>query len=150
MSKASSSSSSNLKYNVLLVGKDILVREITCKMLSKLKVRCESASDYNNAVSIYNQQHNSARPFDGVIIDVDMFGGDEAEDLIERIKEINSKVGVVLFSRTSSGPLMMDYGNNAIRGRVIKPFELDELRIVLHNLLDGEEVLQKIPFTGEG
>ena len=116
---------------ILLVDDEEMVLEVGVKMLEKLGYTVLEAKGGREAVEVYNKNKDEV---DMIILDMIMpeMGGGEAYD---RIKEINSKVKVLLSSGYSIDGQASEILRRGCDGFIQKPFSVKELSGRIRDIL---------------
>lgn len=104
-------------------------------MLDRLEIGCTAVTSRDEAVTVYHESIREARRFDAVMIDLDTFGDNEAEELIRGLCRIDPFAMVIISSQTTRNPLMVDYRNINIHKRILKPYTVESLGSVIRELL---------------
>jgi len=123
------------KPNVLVVDDDTAVRELLVEGLDTFGYPAITASDIDEAFEIVKRQ-----PIGLVLSDIDMPGGDGLQ-LLKRIKEYDADLDVIMVT----GAVDADTAVQAIRrgasDYVTKPFNLDEVQIVVARTLEKRRLI---------
>ncbi len=123
------------KLNVLVVDDDTAVRELLVEGLETFGYPSVTASDIDEAFEIVKRE-----PIGLVLSDIDMPGGDGFQ-LLQRIKEHDADLDVIMVT----GAVDADTAVQAIRrgasDYVTKPFNLDEVQIVVERTLEKRRLV---------
>jgi len=123
------------KLNVLVVDDDAAVRDLLADGLDSFGYPSVTASGIDEAFEIVKNQ-----PLRLVLSDIDMPGGDGMQ-LLERIKSYDTGLDVIMVT----GAVDADTAVQAIRqgasDYVTKPFNLDEVQIVLERTLEKRRLI---------
>jgi two-component system, cell cycle sensor histidine kinase and response regulator CckA len=122
---------------VLVMDDEPMLREIAGELLREVGYEREYARDGAEAVRIYRQAMESGRPFDAVILDLTVPGGMGGEEAIKKLLEIDPDARVIVSSGYSEHPIMANFRDYGFRAVISKPYRLDELSKVLHELIMG-------------
>jgi signal transduction histidine kinase/CheY-like chemotaxis protein len=118
---------------ILVVDDEAMVLDIGTEMVSKLGYRTEAALNGEEAVALFQENHND---IDLVILDLIM-PGVSGGDTYDRLKSIDPEVNVLLasgYSIDSQARTLIDKGCN---GFIQKPFTLEALSEKIDALLSG-------------
>ena len=126
------------KWKILLMDDEVMVREVTGKMLSRMGHRVEFAEEGAQAVEMYKKARESAAPFDAVILDLTIRGGMGGKEAIRKLIEIDSGVKGIVSSGYSGDPTLTDFKKCGFRGAVGKPYKIDELSRVLQKVIEDD------------
>ena len=122
-------SSSEAKFNVLVVDDNESMREVLTIMLSRRGFRCESATNGTEAMQKVKQSN-----FDAVITDLRM----PEMDGIVLTRELNqhfSDLPVMIMTAQLDESLVESVVSAGARELLRKPFEISELMTRLHKML---------------
>ena len=120
---------------VLLVDDEETVRRVGASMLGRLGCQVETASDGRAAVEIFAEDPSR---FDCVILDLTIPGGMGGKETMKRLLDIDPNVKAVVSSGYSSDPIMADYRQYGFHAIVPKPYKVEELSQVLHDIISGQ------------
>lgn len=82
-------------------------------------------------------------PFDIVITEVDTLGMKGVE-VIRKFKELQSDVTMIAISNYNSVPLAVEAMKQGAYNYVTKPFNLDELKIVVQNAIERQKLIEEV------
>lgn len=126
------------KGRILVMDDERAVREVVTMMLEYLGYEVECASNGSEALDIYL---NPGTPFDAVIMDLTIPGGMGGREAIMKFLEADPFVKAIVSSGYSNDPVMANYKQYGFSGIIAKPYKIEELGRVLHNVLKNEEDL---------
>jgi signal transduction histidine kinase/FixJ family two-component response regulator len=131
---------------ILVMDDEELIRKTTCRILSEVGYEVESVKNGNGAIDLYLEAKLSARPFDLVIMDLTIPGGLGGKEAIKELFKLAPEAKVIVSSGYSDDPIMEDFKKYGFKGAVVKPYNITELRRVIHEVLTaGEEQGVKSP-----
>ncbi len=84
---------------------------------------------------VHQEDKDSTKPFDVVIIDLNIRGGMGGKETIKNLLEIDPKVKGLVSSANSTDPLMIDFEKHGFSGAVNKPYNIEELSRTLDKLI---------------
>jgi DNA-binding response OmpR family regulator len=125
---------SGKRARLLILDDDELLLETISGLLAKLNIDSDTAVNVDEALSKYRSMKEAGRPYDAVILDLNIPGAPVGQEIIDRFREIN-KVTIIVTSGDRNDPIMEDYRKYGLAGRIIKPFKIDDLREVLNSVL---------------
>lgn len=99
----------------------------------------EVAKDGEEAIEKYIKAKKEGQPFDGLILDLTIPGGMGGKEAIMRLKEINPDVKAIVASGYSNDPVMANFRDYGFSGVVSKPFRVNKLSWVLHDMIDEKD-----------
>ena len=123
------------KGRILIMDDEEAVRDVTGEILRRLGYEVEFAKDGDEAVDIYRKHRQSGRPFDAVIMDLTVPGGQGGKDAIRAMQSIDPAVKAIVSSGYSNDPVMADFRLHGFSGVVTKPCGIHEMSRVLHAVL---------------
>jgi PAS domain S-box-containing protein len=120
---------------VLLVDDEAMILTVAQKMLEKLGYQVLTTRSGKEAIDLYEKKRGE---IDLVILDMIMpgMGGGKTSD---RLKEIDSKVKILLSSGYSINGQADEILNRGVRGFIQKPFDLEELSLKVREVLGRDK-----------
>ena len=120
---------------VLVMDDDEKLREILCRMLSRLGYEADSASDGSQAIEKFVKAKESGQPFDAVILDLTVPGGMGGKETIEKLLKIDPQVKAIVSSGYSDDPIMADFKNYGFSAVIAKPYRVVALSEILQRVI---------------
>ena len=120
---------------ILLMDDEEDVRQTTGDVLMRLGYTVEFADDGLRAIDLYQEARNAGTPFDAVIMDLTIPGGMGGKETMKKLLEIDHDVVGVVSSGYCNDPILAQYRDYGFCGVVTKPYNMEELSRVLHELL---------------
>jgi CheY-like chemotaxis protein len=114
---------------------EAIVRDVTGQILKNLGYDVEFAGDGSEAIELYQKAKESGKPFDLVIMDLTVPGGMGGKEAIHRLIEIDPDVRAIVSSGYADNLVMSDFRQYGFKGVVAKPYKIQQLALVLHNVL---------------
>jgi len=125
---------------ILVMDDEETIRNVTEKILTELGYEARCASDGAETIALYQDAARSGRPFDAVIMDLTIPGGMGGKEAIRQLLSIDPKVTAIVSSGYSNDPIMSDFEKYGFRGVATKPYRIEKLSWVLHDvLMDAKE-----------
>ncbi len=121
------------KY-ILLMDDEEMIREVAAELIEVLGYKVETAKDGAEALEKYIENKKKGKPFDVVIVDLTIPGGMGGMETGERILSLDPEAKIIVTSGYSTDPIMARFRDYGFKGRLVKPFKLEELRQVLNSL----------------
>lgn len=120
---------------ILVMDDEDMVRKVVGEMLDYLGYNVEFARDGRKAIECYKKAMESGCPYDVIILDLTVAGGMGGEKAVKKIRELDPDVNAIVSSGYSHDTVMANYQSYGFKGFVAKPFRLEELSKVLHEVL---------------
>jgi PAS domain S-box-containing protein len=125
---------------ILVMDDEESIRKVTEKILMELGYEVCCASDGAETIALYQDAARSGRPFDAVIMDLTIPGGMGGKEAIQQLLSIDPQVTAIVSSGYSNDPIMSDFEKSGFRGVATKPYRIEKLSWVLHDVLkDAKE-----------
>ena len=113
------------------------IRELLQELLQEEGFRPDCVADGAAALQFYRQALEEGAPYDCVIMDLTIPGGMGGKEAISRLRMIDPGVRAIVSSGYSNDPVMSDFSAHGFKGRVAKPYRLEDLIAVLNRVLDS-------------
>jgi signal transduction histidine kinase/CheY-like chemotaxis protein len=127
------------KGRILVMDDSDIIIEVVEVMLRRLGYEPVFAKDGASAIEIYRKSMKGDQQFDAVIMDLTIPGGVGGKEAIKEVLVINPDARVIVSSGYADDPIMSNYRKHGFCGVITKPFELYDLGIVLHKVLNDED-----------
>ena len=121
---------STAPMRVLVVDNDPAIREITRNLLEELGHKVEEAASGHEALRLVAR---AGKPFDGVLLDMNMPGESGSGCFDALIKE-SPGLSIAVMTGSRGRDIFKEFGERPISGYLLKPFYIDELISVLGQL----------------
>jgi DNA-binding NtrC family response regulator len=122
--------------NILIMDDEEIIRDSMGEILTFLGYQVESSKNGEEAIEKYIRAKDSTKPFDLVILDLNIQSGMGGKDTIKELLTIDPKAKVLVSSGNSNDPVMIEYQKYGFSGIVDKPFDIKELSETLHRLIE--------------
>lgn len=122
---------------VLIMDDESQVLEIVGEMLIHLGYEPGFAADGAEAVDLYRQAMHEGIPFAAVILDLTIPGGMGGKETITKLLQLDPSVKAIVSSGYSNDPVMAEFSMYGFKGVVSKPFDIEQLSRVLHEVLSS-------------
>jgi len=122
---------------ILVMDDDKLLKEMMGQMLEMMGYEAEFARDGAEAIELFKKARESGKPYDTVILDLTIPGGMGGKEAIKKLLEIDPELRSVVFSGYSDDPVMSNYHKYGFSGMMSKPFDMQTLGKVLHDVMKG-------------
>jgi PAS domain S-box-containing protein len=120
---------------VLLMDDEQIIRAVGSEMLQLLGYEVVCARDGTEAVDFYRKALEKGHAFDAVILDLTIPGGMGGKDAVSNILSLDPTAAVIVSSGYSNDQVISEYRHYGFRGAVCKPYRLQELSAILHEVL---------------
>ena len=121
--------------NILIMDDEDIVREVAGEMLNFLGYATSSAVDGDQALKLYQEALDKGEPFDAVLMDLTIPGGMGGRETMTRLLEIDPHARGIASSGYANDPIMAHFADYGFSAVVPKPYQLDELRTNLVQVL---------------
>ncbi len=120
---------------ILVLEDEPSVRAVMAKMLAKLGYQAVFAQDGQELLDRYDQGCEPGQPFAGVILDLTIPGGMGGLEACQRLRQLHPEVKTIVSSGYADDPVLADYRSYGFDGAIAKPYRLQELSTILHQVL---------------
>ncbi|MBP2145785.1 PAS domain S-box-containing protein [Methanofollis sp. W23] len=121
--------------SILLMDDEVGILETTSDILRHLGYTVATAQDGEAAVEAFASAQETGTPFDGVILDLTVPGKMGGLETMEKLKELDPAVRVLVSSGYLNDPIIKNPGKYGFYGSIGKPYLLEELNRILQDLL---------------
>jgi signal transduction histidine kinase/CheY-like chemotaxis protein len=111
------------------------IRALMGKMLAFMKFTCQYAENGEQAIKLYTDARESGNPFDLVFMDLTIPGGLGGRETIEKLVAYDPGITAVVASGYSNDPVMSKYEDYGFKGRLEKPFKVQDLKNLVARLM---------------
>jgi two-component system cell cycle sensor histidine kinase/response regulator CckA len=125
------------KGRILVMDDEPLVREVVGKMLHALGYKPVFAQEGREALELYAQGQASGEPLAAVILDLTIPGGMGGMTAIQHLLAQDPQVKAIVSSGYGGDSIMADFKSHGFQGVIAKPYRLEELAEVLHEVLNA-------------
>ncbi len=107
--------------SILLMDDEDSIREVSQNILGEFGAVVETAKNGEEAIKKYGE-----KKFDVVIMDLTVRGGMGGEQATKEILKMDKNAKIIVASGYFNSPVMAEYKKYGFKGRIIKPFKVDE------------------------
>jgi len=129
------------KGKILIMDDEEGIRDVLQALLEHIGYTSMYAPDGAKAVEMYVEAIEDRQPFDVIILDLTIPGGMGGKETMEKMREVDPDVKAIVSSGYSNDPVMANYRSYGFRGIVPKPYRIEELSQVLHDVLECDTVV---------
>lgn len=121
---------------ILFLDDDKAIQNIMYDILNHLGFDVDLADDGNKVIELYTKSITENNPYTLVITDLTVPGGMGGKETLDRLLKIDPNVTAIVSSGYSNDPVLSDFENYGFKGRLIKPYGVDQIRQVISNCLN--------------
>ncbi len=121
------------KGRILVMDDEELVLDTAAALFDFIGFDVVKAENGEEAIRIYREEMNKA-PFAAVIMDLTIPGGMGGKEAVKDILKYDPDAVVIVSSGYSSDPVMAEFEQYGFKGRIKKPYNLEELSALLKSL----------------
>ncbi len=111
-----------------------MVNDVVAEMLRKIGCDVTTAYNGNQAVDLLKTAIDSETPFDAAIVDLKSHGGLGLVQLLRKLRAIDPAVRAIISSGCWDDRLVAEYWKYGFCRRLLKPFNLHQLKSTLQCL----------------
>lgn len=130
-----SAQGAELQQRILVMDDEELVRLFAEKMLDKMGYEVVTVRDGEAAIRRYKEASETGTPFAAVIMDLSVSDGMGGKETIAVLRAYDPDVTAIVSSGYLNDPVMTDFEEYGFKGRIAKPFDIQELVSVLKSSL---------------
>ena len=123
------------KEKILVMDDEKIVRDVIISMLKHLGYNANGSEDGNEAIMLYKKAMKANSPFDIVIMDLTIPGKMGGKKAVKKLLEIDPSARVIVSSGYSNDPIMANYKQYGFKGFITKPYKIEELSEILHEMI---------------
>lgn len=129
--------SSNIqKSKILLMEDEERLGKVVQALLQQLGYDVDLTKDGSEAIELFQERWNSNQPFDAVVMDLTIPGGMGGKEAMKGLVKIDPNVKAIVTSGYSNDPVLANFKDYGFSGVIPKPYDVDELREKLSEILD--------------
>ena len=122
--------------HLLIMDDEESIRDLSAEMLGVYGYTVDSAVDGKEAIEKYISAAKTGYSFDIVIMDLTIPGGMGGKETIKKLLTIDPKAKVIVSSGYSTDPIIANYSDYGFRGRLVKPFKIEDLENELSRVME--------------
>lgn len=122
---------------VLVIDDEEMIRRSASEMLRRFGYEAEVAEDGTEGIRRYREALKKGLPFDAVIMDLTIRGGDGGKEAVRELLEIDPDAKVVVSSGYSDDPVMSNFEEHGFREVITKPYRIEEVGRILQKVIAG-------------
>ncbi len=134
---------SNIEFSVrekriLIMDDEEMILNISRKLFKYIGFKVTTAKNGEELLAEYEKSLKSGGVFDVVIMDLTIHGGMGGEEAISELLKLDKNVVAIVSSGYSNSPIMASYQEYGFKGCLVKPYKLDDIKILLNNILNNQ------------
>ncbi len=118
---------------IMVMDDDPELQEVMVEILSLLGHTVVVASEGQETLAVYQESLDNEPKFDLVILDLTIPGGMGGLETLEKLKEFNPDVKVIVSSGYSTDPIMANYAEYGFAGSITKPFTIAGIKACIES-----------------
>ncbi len=120
---------------VLFMDDEEMLRKVAKILLEEMGYEVACARDGTEAVKLFAAAQNAGAPFDVVITDLTIPGGMGGLATLEKLRQLDPDVRVIVSSGYSEDPVMASFEEHGFDAMIAKPYTQEEMSQVLSQAL---------------
>ena len=128
-----------VKAKILLMDDEAFIIKLISAVIKELGHDVTGAKNGDEAADIYKASFESGQPFDLLILDLTVKGGNGGKEAMEKILAIDPKANAIVSSGYSNDPVVADYKAYGFSGYISKPYKINELKAAINGALKSRK-----------
>lgn len=120
---------------VLFMDDDPSICSLAASMLTSLDYTFDLVRNGNEAIALYRRYLNVGRPYDVVIMDINVVGGMGGEDCFAELLQLHPEVRAIAATGYDDPELHKRFTAMGFAGYLAKPYRLGDLSVVLKSVI---------------
>ncbi len=112
---------------ILFLDDDPKICELTAGMLTALEYTHDVVRTGEDAIACYRRYLNVGRPYDAVILDLNVVGGMGGEECFKKLRDLHPEVRAIVNSGYDSEEMARRYLDMGFVGYIAKPYRVGDL-----------------------
>ena len=121
--------------SVLIMDDEEMICEVSSEILRDLGYSVTTCSNGEEAIALFNAARDAGTPFSIVILDLIIPGGMGGIETAQHILNRSPHARLIASSGYSDDPALVDFTTHGFCQTITKPYNVDELKQVLQNIL---------------
>jgi PAS domain S-box-containing protein len=121
--------------SVLVMDDEEMLRDFIGELLDHLGYEVGFAADGQETIDAYCKAKEAGKPFDCVLMDLTIPGGMGGKETIRKLRQIDPQIKAIVSSGYCDDPVMADFESYGFSGVVAKPYDAEELSVVLSRVM---------------
>jgi len=112
---------------ILVLDDEEMIRVLVNHMLTRLGYEVVITADGAETLTCFENALREGRPFDAVLLDLTIPGGQGGKEVVQHIKALDPSVNAIVSSGYYNDPVLARYQEYGFTGMVPKPYKVQEL-----------------------
>lgn len=121
---------------ILVMDDEVIIRDLSKEMLESCGHQVDTAADGAEALEKYISADQNGKPFDAVLMDLNVPGGMGGKTAIKKLLALYPEAKVIVISGYFSDAVMADFSSYGFKGRLAKPFQVEVLQNELSRVMN--------------
>ncbi len=130
--------SDSISGHVLVMDDDEMILNLSTEIIKTFGYTVDTAVDGKEAIEKYISAKKSGKAFDVVIMDLTIPGSMGGKETLQELLTLDPEVKAIVSSGYSTDHVMANYREYGFTGRLVKPFQMDELQKELSSQIGSE------------
>jgi len=113
---------------ILVMDDDEMILDLSTEIIEDFGCTVDTAIDGKEAIEKYISAKKCGKAYDVVIMDLTVPGGMGGKEAAEKLLALDPEVKVIVSSGYSTDTVMANYREYGFKGRLAKPYQIDELQ----------------------
>ena len=135
--EAAEETANSAPLHILLMDDEEIIRKLGATMIAHMGHAIDTVIDGDAALEKYSRAMDRNEPYDLVIMDLTIRGGQCGEETIAKLLELDPDARVIVASGYASDPVMANYSDYGFSGKLAKPYALADLKNVIKQVARG-------------
>ncbi len=118
----------SISGHILVMDDDEMILNLSTEIIKTFGYTVDTAIDGKEAIDKYISAKKSGKAFDVVIMDLTIPGGMGGKEAVKELLNIDPNAKTIVSSGYSTDPVMANYREYGFKGRLVKPFQIDDLQ----------------------
>jgi len=119
---------------ILIMDDEVMTRNLASQILSKFGYDVEVAKDGVESIELYKKAMDSGKPFEVVILDLNVKDGMGGKKAVKNLLAIDHRVKAIVSSGYFNDPVMTDFRRYGFVGALPKPYTMKGLKDALDKI----------------
>ncbi|GAB4488141.1 MAG: hypothetical protein OHK006_18160 [Thermodesulfovibrionales bacterium] len=124
---------------VLVMDDEEIIRLVISRLLLQCGYESDLVSNGEEMLDAYKRQKAAGTPYTAVILDLMIQTGMDGQSAIGHLLNLDPDARAIVSSGYSNDPAITDYRKFGFRGFLAKPYNLEDLRRVLHEITSTKQ-----------